>query len=103
VVDLASRLALGTTEHARSARVVVVDGGSESIGLLVDGVSEVLRVSASDVEPPSATTSGNGPTAVLGVAKLGERLVLLLDLDAALGGPSMGIVQPQLEAPLIVS
>jgi purine-binding chemotaxis protein CheW len=103
VVDLAARLALGTTEHARSARVVVVDGGSESIGLLVDGVSEVLRVSASDVEPPSPTTSGNGPTAVLGVAKLGDRLVLLLDLDAALGGPSVGIQQPQLDAPLIVS
>jgi chemotaxis signal transduction protein len=45
----------------------------------------VLRVSAADVEPPSATTTGDGPTAVLGVAKLGERLVLLLDLDAALG------------------
>jgi purine-binding chemotaxis protein CheW len=88
VVDLASRMALGTTERARSARVVVVDGGSESVGLLVDGVSEVLRVSASDVEPPSATTTGNGPTGILGVAKLGERLVLLLDLDAALGGLS---------------
>ena len=46
VVDLASRLGLGITERARSARVVVVDGGTESIGLLVDGVSEVLRVSA---------------------------------------------------------
>src|ERR1700720_4097788 len=43
VVDLAARLALGTTERARSARVVVVDGGSESIGLLVDGVSGGLR------------------------------------------------------------
>ena len=90
VVDLAARLALGTTERARSARVVVVDGGSESIGLLVDGVSEVLRVGAADVEPPSATTTGDGPTAVLGVAKLGERLVLLLDLDAAVGGPPLG-------------
>src|ERR1700716_38738 len=70
VVDLASRLALGTTERARSARVVVVDGGTESIGLLVDGVSEVLRVGAADVEPPSVSTTGQGPTAVLGVAKL---------------------------------
>jgi purine-binding chemotaxis protein CheW len=99
VVDLASRLALGITERARSARVVVVDGGTESIGLLVDGVSEVLRVSAADVEPPSATTTGDGPTAVLGVAKLGERLVLLLDLDAALGGSTMGLQQAQLNAP----
>ena len=86
VVDLAARLALGITERARSARVVVVDGGSESVGLLVDGVSEVLRVPAADVEPPSARTTGDGPTAVLGVAKLGERLVLLLDLDAVLLG-----------------
>jgi purine-binding chemotaxis protein CheW len=99
VVDLASLLALGITERARSARVVVVDGGTESIGLLVDGVSEVLRVSAADVEPPSATTTGDGPTAVLGVAKLGERLVLLLDLDAALGGSTMGLQQAQLNAP----
>src|SRR6266849_5080537 len=93
VVDLAARLALGITARDRSARVVVVDGGSESIGLLVDGVSEVLRVSAADVEPPSVTTIGDGLTAVLGVAKLGERLVLLLDLDAALGGAPIGIPQ----------
>jgi chemotaxis signal transduction protein len=51
------------------------------------------------VEPPSATTTGNGPTAVLGVAKLGERLVLLLDLDAALGGEPMVSQQPELAAP----
>ena len=59
-----------------------------------------LRVSAADVEPPSATATGDGLTAVLGVAKLGERLVLLLDLDAALGGPPIGTHQPQLEAPV---
>jgi purine-binding chemotaxis protein CheW len=73
VVDLTARLALGVTKRARSARDVVVDGRTESIGLLVDGVSDVLRVSASDVEPPSATTTGNRPTVVLGVAKLGDR------------------------------
>jgi hypothetical protein len=37
-------------------------------------------VTAADVEPPSATTTCTGPTAVLGVAKLDERLALLLDL-----------------------
>jgi purine-binding chemotaxis protein CheW len=67
----------------------VVDGGSESIGLLVDGLSEVLRVGAADVELPSGTTTGTGSTAVLGVAKLGERLVLLFDLDAALLGSAI--------------
>jgi purine-binding chemotaxis protein CheW len=97
---MASRLALGITERARSARVVVVDGGTESIGLLVDGVSEILRVSAADVEPPSVTTTGNGPTAVLGVAKLGDRLVLLLDLDAALVGAPHEFETTDLIAPV---
>src|ERR1700738_5722160 len=41
VVDLAARLALGITQRERSARVVVVDGGSESIGVLLPGVSSV--------------------------------------------------------------
>jgi purine-binding chemotaxis protein CheW len=85
VVDLASRLAPGATEHARSPRVVIVDGGMQSIGLLVDGVSEVLWANAVDVDPPSATITGNGPTAVLGVTKLGERR-LLLYLEAGLAG-----------------
>jgi purine-binding chemotaxis protein CheW len=103
VVDLAARLALGITQRARSARVVVVDGGSESVGLLVDGVSEVLRVSAADVEAPSATTTGSGPTAVLGVAKLGERLVLLLDLDAALLGGATDFQPPPHLAPAAIA
>ena len=64
-------------------------------GSLVDGVSEVLRVGAADVEPPSVTTTGDGPTAVLGVAKLGDRLVLLLDLDAAVGGPMLSAPHPR--------
>jgi purine-binding chemotaxis protein CheW len=98
VVDLAARLALGITARDRSSRVVVVDGGSGSIGLLVDGVSEVLRVSAADVSPPSVTATGDGVTSVLGVAKLGDRLVLLLDLDAAIGGVPVDVQQPQLEA-----
>ena len=52
------------------------------------------------MEPPSATTTGNGPTAVLGVAKLGERLVLLLDLNAALVGAVIHFPpSPQLGTP----
>jgi chemotaxis signal transduction protein len=64
-------------------------------------VSEVLRVSTTDVEPPSPTTTGGGPTAVLGVAKLGERLVLLLDLDAALVGAAIDYqASPDMAAPV---
>lgn len=85
VVDLAARLGLGTAAGGRGARVVVVGEGAEAQGLLVDGVSEVLMIAATDVEPPSDVVSGPEQNAVRGVAKVGERLVLLLDLDTVVG------------------
>jgi purine-binding chemotaxis protein CheW len=86
VIDLGIRLGMGPSRRPREARVVVVDSGSERVGLLVDGVSEVLRINHGAVEPPSMMTVGDGPVAVEGIAKLNDRLVLLLDLDVALGG-----------------
>lgn len=84
VVDLGGRLGFGATEKTREARVVVVQRANDSVGLLVDGVSEVLRLSPQNVEPTSQETVSNGVSALYGVAKLDERLVLLLDLDATL-------------------
>ncbi len=82
VIDLGVRLGLGSAQRERQARVVVVDDGAQGVGLLVDGVSEVLRISTTDVEAADDLATGNGAGAVRGVAKIGERLVLLLDLAA---------------------
>jgi purine-binding chemotaxis protein CheW len=83
VLDLSSRLGFSATEHTRQTRVVVVQRATGSIGLLVDRVSEVLRVNPRDVAPPTDVLAQD-VTAVAGVAKLEDRLVLLLDLDRAL-------------------
>ncbi|MDE3074156.1 MAG: chemotaxis protein CheW [Chloroflexota bacterium] len=88
VVDLATRLGAGKTEPSKTARVVVAhvgEGQKNEVGLMVQAVSRVLRVNRSDVEPASemAIAGGRG---ILGVAKLADELILLLDLDAALAG-----------------
>lgn len=85
VINLATRLRLGDAPRHREARVVVVDSEGGGVGLLVDGVSEVLRLPSSEIVPPSKVATDHGPTPIRGVAKLGERLILLLDLDVALG------------------
>ncbi len=81
VLDLAARLGIGQVERNTSARVVVVEHGTSGIGLLVDGVSEVLRLSPEQVDPPSDVDAA---ACIEGVAKVAERLILLLDLDATL-------------------
>ena len=54
VVDLRKRFGLPITEQNKDSRIVVVDIDGQSIGIVVDGVSEVLRISNDSVEPPSS-------------------------------------------------
>ena len=84
VVDLRRRFGLPTGEHTRATRIVVVEIGDQVVGIIVDSVSEVLRVNTSTVEPPSPVVAGIDSEYLHGIAKLPERLVILLDLDRVL-------------------
>jgi purine-binding chemotaxis protein CheW len=84
VVDLRRRLGLPSAEHTRASRIVVVEIGDQVVGIVVDGVSEVLRVSSSVIEPPGPVVAGVDSEYVQGIAKLPERLVIMLDLDCVL-------------------
>ena len=63
---------------------MVVEIGDQVIGMVVDGVSEVLRVQDSTIEPPSPVVAGIDSEYLQGIAKLPDRLVILLDLDRVL-------------------
>ena len=84
VVDLRRRFGLPLAEHTRATRTVVVEIGDQVVGMIVDSVSEVLRVSTSTIEPPSPVVAGIDSEYLHGIAKLPERLVILLDLDRVL-------------------
>ena len=93
VVDLKKKLALGDVEITKESRIVVVRLRDRLLGLLVDGASQVLKVPVSRIEPPPAEIVDKGGDAIRGVAKLEDRLVILLDLNQVLGhelreGPS---------------
>jgi purine-binding chemotaxis protein CheW len=84
VVDMRRRFGMPIAEHTRASRIVVVEIGDQVVGVVVDSVSEVLRVSTATVEPPSPVVAGIDSEYLNGIAKLPERLVILLDLDRVL-------------------
>ena len=79
VLDLRKRFGLELSGPTRRSRIVVGELGAYTVGLMVDGVSEVLRVSDEAVAPPSTLVTTSDSAFLRGVAKLGERLILLLD------------------------
>jgi purine-binding chemotaxis protein CheW len=84
VLDLKRKLGLGEVEAGRATRIVVVRVKERLHGLLVDGASQVLKVEVSRIEPPPEEVVEKGGDYIRGVAKLDDRLIILVDLERLL-------------------
>lgn len=84
VIDLGVRFGIGPVPIERKTRILVVPAGDEDVGLIVDGVEDVMNASAADLEPtPSniGTVSGHFFRAIL---KSSDDLIGIVDLDKLL-------------------
>lgn len=86
VVDLRRRFGLPIEDESTENRIVVVDIAGQDLGMIVDAVKEVMRIPISAVEPPSAIITTQDSEFLRGIAKLEDRMVILLDLDRILSG-----------------
>jgi purine-binding chemotaxis protein CheW len=84
VINLRKKFGLGSRDVDAQSRIMVVDVGVTT-GLIVDAVSEVLRLPSRTVEPPPQMTSGIGSEYIKGIGKLDDRLIILLDVDRMIG------------------
>jgi purine-binding chemotaxis protein CheW len=80
VVDLRLRFGMLAVEPTKSTRIVVVEIGHSRVGMIVDGVSEVLKMPIEHIEPAPEMITDIEAGYIKGVGKFGERLIVLLDL-----------------------
>jgi purine-binding chemotaxis protein CheW len=86
VFDPRRRLGLpAATVLGRAGRVLVCDAGEGAVGLLVDAVSQVMRLRPADVEPRPQGIGGAAAEYIAGIGRDRGRMVILLDLGAVLG------------------
>ncbi|MGE5578298.1 MAG: chemotaxis protein CheW [Syntrophothermus sp.] len=81
VVDLKKRLSLGDTEVQNDSRIIVVEVEDHVVGLLVDSVTETTKVKRAEVDSPNVAVAGIAQEFIQGIAKIGERLLILLALN----------------------
>jgi len=84
VVDLRVRLGFEPLPLDSRSRVCVVASRGRSIGLLVDGARHVVKLLPSGKQPPPAEVMSEKSTFILGVYRLEDDLVILLDVDRVL-------------------
>lgn len=81
IFDLRVRLGGGVTQPTSANVVIVVEIGSESVGLLVDTVSDILALESSSLQPVPATAADEEHTFLSALATHEDRMVALLDVN----------------------
>jgi purine-binding chemotaxis protein CheW len=83
IIDLRKKLHMLTADYNQFTVIVVVNVGTKIMGLVVDAVSDVLNVGDKDIED-APKLAGIDTTFIKGLAKSGDRLVTLLDIEVLL-------------------
>jgi purine-binding chemotaxis protein CheW len=79
--SLRRRFGLDVRQSDRLNRILVMEAGDGLAGFMVDAVAEVIRISASEIQPPPGVVRDNAnKDCILGVINHGERLLVVLDL-----------------------
>ena len=81
VYDLAARLGL-ESEGGEGGKIVIVETATDMAGVVVDDVEEVITIDSDQLDE-APTAGGRG---IDGIAKIGDRLVVLLDPEGIVGG-----------------
>lgn len=90
VINLDTKFDLHSKKIDDDSRIIIVEVGDNVVGMVVDSVSEVLRLSTSNVEPAPEIISAKIKADYLkGVGKLDDRLLILLDLERVLSDDEM--------------
>lgn len=93
IVDLRLRFGLNQEPQTDETRIMVVNVAGKTIGIIVDAVSEVLRISQEQIAPPPPTVVGLGREYLTGLVKLDKRLLIMLDIDKILDEQASAAVE----------
>jgi purine-binding chemotaxis protein CheW len=85
-IDLRARFGFEKMPYSPRTRLLVTSFGGRTIGLIADTAREFVTIAADVIQPPPETIAGLSGAYIDGIARLGERLVVLLDLDQVLNG-----------------
>ncbi len=96
VVDLAARFGQGTSTMTKRTCIVIIEVGindeKQDIGMMVDAVSAVLDVASDQIEPAPAFGARIRTDFISGMAKVGGKFVIILNIDYVLSVEEMTLV-----------
>jgi purine-binding chemotaxis protein CheW len=98
VVNLRRKFGFADAEAGEHTRIIVLEFGGRETGFIVDRVHEVLRIDSSIMDPTPEVMGSVDTDFIRGIAKLADRLLIVLDLERLFGALRLPGVEPAEEA-----
>ncbi|UCF97561.1 MAG: purine-binding chemotaxis protein CheW [Spirochaetaceae bacterium] len=89
VTDLREKFGLPHAEYTALTNIIIVEIARKAVGVVVDSVSHVIRVGDNAIAPPPPLIGGLAGKYVNGVAKLQDRMIVVLDMEKILSAEEM--------------
>jgi purine-binding chemotaxis protein CheW len=84
VIDLRKRFNLPSVDRTDESRIIIVEVEERMVGLTVDSVSEVIRLSNKQIQEAPTQVAGEQTNLIMGVGKIDERMLIILNLERIL-------------------
>jgi purine-binding chemotaxis protein CheW len=98
VLDLRVKMKITKKENGTETSIVILDHGSEPVGVIVDSVDYVANLMPSEISAPPKIHGGTNGEFITGVFSKEKQMILLLDIEASLGAEDLKFIKKQSQA-----
>ncbi len=98
IIDLRLKLGCPQAEYTDFTVVIILNVGNAVLGAVVDAVADVVALQASDIKPAPQFDSQVDAAFIRGIATVGERMLIVMDIESLLSSADMGLVRSATQA-----
>jgi purine-binding chemotaxis protein CheW len=92
IVDMRIKFGLSEVRYDSFTVVIVLNIGNQVVGMVVDGVSDVITLSPEQLKPVPEMSSAIGSDHILAIGSLDKRMLILLDIEKLMSSAEMGLM-----------
>ncbi|MFZ3128364.1 MAG: chemotaxis protein CheW [Rhodoferax sp.] len=97
IIDMRLKFNLGEVNYDGFTVVIVLNIGRQVVGIVVDGVSDVITLTPEQLRPVPQISSAIDSDHLLAIGSVGDRMLILLDIEKLMNSADMGLVSQALQ------
>jgi purine-binding chemotaxis protein CheW len=93
IIDIRIKFRLGTATYDQLTVTIILTVAGRIVGMVVDGVSDVITLTAEEIKPASELGAAVDADYLIGIGTLDDRMLILVDIDRLMSSEEIGILQ----------